>query len=229
MSQLYHYPLCPFSRRIRLAAGEYGISLKLIEEPPWAKRSEFLMLNPTGEIPVLVDGDGSVAAGIYAVSEFLEERHAVETGVSLFPGTASERAEVRRLVDWFDHHFYVAVTGNLITEKVYKRFMPQDQGGGVPEMKRVRTSLRNLPGYMQHIDQLAADRRWLAGDQLSQADLCAAAQVSCVDYLGDIPWDNHRNAKSWYARIKSRPSFRPLLSDRIRGLTASSHYADLDF
>lgn len=178
---------------------------------------------------VLVDDDGSVAAGIYALSEYLDECHAANASRTLYPGTAADRAEVRRLVDWFDHHFYVAVTGNLITEKVYKRFMPADQGGGVPDMSRVRSSLRNLPGYMQHIDQLAADRRWLAGDHISYADLSAAAQVSCVDYLGDIPWQNHENAKSWYARIKSRPSFRPLLTDRIRGLTAAPHYTDLDF
>ncbi len=229
MPQLYHYPLCPFSRRIRLALGEYGASLELIEEAPWARRAAFLMLNPTGEIPVLVDNDGSVAAGIYAVSEYLDELYSATANVTLLPGSLAERAEARRLVDWFDHHFYVAVTGNLITEKVYKRFMTPEQGGGAPDMARVRHSMSNIAGYMQHIDQLAAERSWLAGDNISFADLSAAAHVSCVDYLGDVPWKNHVNAKDWYARIKSRPSFRPLLADQIRGLRPAAHYADLDF
>ena len=149
--------------------------------------------------------------------------------VTLLPGSPAERAEARRLVDWFDHHFYVAVTGNLITEKVYKRFMTLEQGGGAPDMTKVRHSMANVAGYMQHIDQLATERTWLAGDNISYADLSAAAHVSCIDYLGDVPWQNHANAKDWYARIKSRPSFRPLLADQIRGLKASTHYADLDF
>lgn len=229
MSQLYHYPLCPFSRRIRLAIGEYGDSLELIEEAPWAKREAFLRLNPTGEIPVVVDNNGSVAAGIYAVSEYLDELYSATSNVTLLPGTLVERAEARRLVDWFDHHFYVAVTGNLITEKVYKRFMTLEQGGGPPDMSRVRHSMGNIAGYMQHIDQLAAERSWLAGDHISIADLSAAAHISCIDYLGDVPWGNHASAKDWYARIKSRPSFRPLLNDQVRGLNPVSHYADLDF
>lgn len=229
MPQLYHYPLCPFSRRIRLALGEYGASVDLKEETPWSKREEFLALNPTGEIPVLVDNDGSVAAGIYAVSEYLDELYSATSNVTLLPGTLAERAEARRLVDWFDHHFYVAVTANLITEKVYKRFMTPEQGGGEPDMLRIRHSVNNISGYMQHIDQLATERSWLAGDHISLADLSAAAHVSCIDFLGDVPWHNHSNAKDWYARIKSRPSFRPLLADQIRGLTPVTHYADLDF
>jgi len=229
MPQLYHYPLCPFSRRIRLALGEYGASVELIEEAPWTRRAAFLMLSPTGEIPVLVDNDGSIAAGIYAVSEYLDELYSVAANVTLLPGTLAERAEARRLVDWFDHHFYVAVTGNLITEKVYKRFMTPEQGGGAPDMSRVRHSMANITGYMQYIDQLAAERVWLAGNNISFADLSAAAHVSCIDYLGDVPWQNHVNAKNWYARIKSRPSFRPLLADQIRGIRPSAHYANLDF
>jgi len=229
MPQLYHYPFCPFSRRIRLALGEYGASFELIEEAPWAKRADFMILNPTGEIPVLVDNDGSIAAGIYAVSEYLDELYSAASDVTLLPGSLAERAEVRRLVDWFDHHFYVAVTGNLITEKVYKRFMTPEQGGGAPDMLRVRQSMGNIAGYMQHIDWLAAERSWLAGDNISSADLCAAAHLSCIDYLGDVPWQYHENAKNWYARIKSRPSFRPILADHVRGLNPSAHYTDLDF
>jgi len=229
MPQLYHYPLCPFSRRIRLALGEYGTSVDLIEEAPWARRSAFMMLNPTGEIPVLVDNDGSIASGIYAVSEYLDELYSASANITLLPGSLAERAEARRLVDWVDHHFYVAVTGNLITEKVYKRFMTPEQGGGAPDMTRVRQSMANIAGYMHHIDQLAAERAWLAGDNISLADLSAAAHISCIDYLGDVPWQNHVNAKDWYARIKSRPSFRSLLNDQIRGLRPSAHYANLDF
>ncbi len=76
---------------------------------------------------------------------------------------------------------------------------------------------------------LADHRSWLAGEELSIADLSAAAHLSVIDYLGDIPWTDFPVAKLWYQRIKSRPSFRPLLGDTLRGMPASASYADLDF
>ena len=73
------------------------------------------------------------------------------------------------------------------------------------------------------------DCNWLAGDDFSLADIAAAAHISCVDYLGDVPWSDYPGAHDWYARVKSRPSFRPLLADHIPGLPPPKHYADLDF
>ena len=61
------------------------------------------------------------------------------------------------------------------------------------------------------------------------ADLSAAANLSLVDYSGDVPWDDHPLTKEWYVRVKSRPSFRCLLRDVIQGVPASRVYADLDF
>ena len=78
-------------------------------------------------------------------------------------------------------------------------------------------------------DNAWKDVKWLAGDALSLADIAAAAHLSAIDYLGDVPWSDHEVAKEWYARIKSRPSFRPLLTDHIPGLAPPKHYTDLDF
>ena len=69
----------------------------------------------------------------------------------------------------------------------------------------------------------------MAGEDYSLADIAAAAHLSTVDYLGDVPWTEHEEAKDWYARIKSRPSFRSLLEDNIPGVPPPKHYADLDF
>ena len=69
----------------------------------------------------------------------------------------------------------------------------------------------------------------LAGDRLTYADLSAAAHLSTVDYLGDVPWDEDETAKTWYARIKSRPAFRTLLGETLAGLAPSPSYANLDF
>ena len=231
MPKLIHYPLCPFSRSIRLALAECGIDAELEEERPWLWRRAFLELNPAGTLPVLQDDDGNALAGTYAVSEYLSD-----TGVdaspdsrafAFFPGGAKERGEVRRLVDWFHGKFEAEVTSYLLEEKVYRRF--DSRNGGAPDMELVRAGKANLRYHLRYIGHLVDERNWLAGQHLSYADLAAAAHLSCIDYLGDVPWDEDAVARDWYARIKSRPSFRPLLGDRIAGITPPESYADPDF
>jgi glutathione S-transferase len=140
-------------------------------------------------------------------------------------GTPAGRAEVRRLTAWFDQKFHAEVTQNLVWERVTKRLM----GLGEPDSACIRAGLLNIGYHLSYITYLIEERRWLAGDDFSLADIAAAAQLSCLDYVGDVPWEDHPDAKDWYARVKSRPSFRPLLGDHITGLRPPLHYADLDF
>ena len=130
---------------------------------------------------------------------------------------------------WFDTKFYAEVSEPIITEKIIRRFMTRETGGGAPDMARVRYGLSRLRDHLDYIGSLADHRSWLAGEDLSIADLAAAAHLSVIDYLGDIPWTDFPVAKSWYQRIKSRPSFRPLLGDAVRGMSPLADYANLDF
>jgi glutathione S-transferase len=227
MPTLVHFALDPFSRRMRLALAEYGVPVELIDEEPWDPSPDIYELNPAGTIPVYLEDVTSPVCGVEAISEFLEETRNSRT--SLIPGDAFERAEIRRLTGWFDTKFYAEVTEPVITEKVIKRFLPREQGGGGMDTVRVRQAMTRLREHLDYIGHLADHRVWLAGDQLSLADLAAAAHLSSVDYFGDIPWAEFPVAKSWYQRMKSRPSFRPLLADTIRGMAPGPHYADLDF
>jgi glutathione S-transferase len=226
MATLLHYPLCPFSRSVRLALAECGIEAELAEERPWEWRAEFLALNPAGSLPVLIsDADGPIS-GAYAISEYLGETIASGGGFQPFPGDATGRAEVRRLVDWFHRKFHDEVTNYLVEEKVFRRFGPKSAS---PDMEAMRAGHENLRYHLTYIGHLAEKRSWLAGDALSFADLAAAAHLSALDYLGEVPWEDHEPAKHWYALLKSRPSFRPLLADRVAGFIPSGTYADLDF
>jgi glutathione S-transferase len=230
MVTLYHYPLCPHSRFARLLLGEYAIKPELVEEKPFERRREFLLLDPAGRTPVLVEHSGAVLSGCGPIAEYYDETRGISLGRHrLFPEDPSSRAEVRRLLDWFNLKFFQEVSNWLMTEKVYKQFMPREQGGGGPDMDLVRAARANIRTHLRYIGYLAANRNWLAGDRLSYADLAAAAHLSSVDFLGDVPWDENEGAKLWYARIKSRPSFRSLLADRLPGLAPSPAYADLDF
>jgi glutathione S-transferase len=227
MPTLIHFALDPFSRRMRLALAEYGVAAELVEEAPWEPSPDIYELNPAGTVPVYLEDSTSPVSGVEAIGEFLEETKS--RSVSLIPGDAFERAEVRRLVGWFDVKFYAEVSEPVITEKVIRRFLPRASGGGGPDMNRVRQSSVRLREHLDYIGHLADHHTWLAGENLSLADLAAAAHVSVVDYFGDIPWTDYPAAKSWYQRIKSRPSFRPLLADTVRGMAPAAAYADLDF
>lgn len=230
MVTLYHQPLCPLSRFVRLLLGEYGIEPELIEERPIERRHAFLALDPAGQTPVLVEASGQIVPSATIIAEYLDETRGPSLGAyRLLPEEPALRIEVRRLADWFHHKFFDEVSNWLVTEKVNKRFMSPAQGGGAPNMDLVRAARANIRYHLRYIGYLLGTRKWLAGDRLSYADLAAAAHLSSVDFLGDVPWDEDEAAKHWYARIKSRPAFRALLNDRVPGLTPSEVYADLDF
>jgi glutathione S-transferase len=228
MYTLYHHPACPFSRKVRLVLAEKGLEFTLVCEEPWKYRPEFIALNPAGEIPVLEEPDGHVLCGHRSISEYIDET----TSRPLFGSYAHDRAEVRRLCDWFDDKFHKEVSFYLIGEKILKRLCKN----GAPDSDALRAGKTNILGHMTYMEWLLKRRKWLAGETFSMADVSAAAQFSVLDYIGEVPWDKtdggtflFEETKNWYARIKSRPVFRPLLADRIPGSLPAAHYADLDF
>ena len=232
MSLLTHYRLCPYSRSIRLALAELQVPFDLVDETPWEWRPQFLALNPSGDLPVLTRDDGIVIAGSYAISEYLAEiepeEPPEEAPGSLFAGGPEARAEIRRLVDWFHCKLEREVTREMLRERLYSRLRSELQSQP-PDAELIRALRANLRYHMSYVNHLADQRHWLAGDVLSFADLAAAGHLSCLDYLGEVPWESHPAARQWYQRIKSRPSFRPLLADRCPGVPPPEHYSDLDF
>ncbi|MGX7743151.1 glutathione S-transferase family protein [Rhodopseudomonas parapalustris] len=230
MYTLFHHPFCPQSRFIRLALGEHGLDLRLVEERSWERRTAFLALNPAGTTPVLVAEGRPPVPGAGVIVEFLDEVHGSELGDRrLLPQSTAERIEVRRLLSWFNDKFFEEASGPLMTERIYKRFMSEEDGGGPPAMDVIRAANANVRYHLAYIGWLARTRNFLAGDRMTYADLAAAAHLSAIDYLGDVPWIEDEAAKAWYVRIKSRPSFRPLLSEWLAGVPASRTYVDLDF
>ena len=222
MRILYHVLLSPPCRKVRLALQEKRIPFDMRAERVWERRPEFLELNPAGTVPVLTEENGLVLADSYVICEYLDEAY---PDTPLLGRTHAERAEVRRLVAWFDGKFDREVTQNLLYEKQFKRILDR----GNPDGSALRAGYSNIKPHLHYLGWLAETRIWLAGSNLSLADLAAAAHLSALDYIGDVDWSQCEAAKDWYARVKSRPSFRPLLLERISGLMPPPHYADLDF
>jgi glutathione S-transferase len=222
MRILYHLPLSAFARKIRIVLKEKNLEFTLQAEKVWERRPEFMALNAAGEVPVLIEPEGAVLVEHGAIAEYLDEVYREKMLLGLNP---ADRAEVRRLCAWFDVKMNREVTENLVGEKMMKRL----SGIGQPNSSAIRAGHANIVHHLDYIGYLTERRRWLAGDNFSLADIAAAAHLSALDYLGDVPWDSHEPAKEWYARIKSRPSFRPLLADSVPGAPPPPHYADLDF
>lgn len=222
---LHHFPLDPYSRQARLVLGEKKLAYAEAAERYWEQRPEFLKLNPSGLTPVLVeaaDGRRTVVCESRPVLEYLEE---IAPEPPLLPAEPAERAEVRRLMQWFDRKFDLEVNSLILHEKMEKRLL----GLGAPEMGAIRAGNAALRTHFTYFERLLSERDWLAGRRLSLADLVAAAHISVIDYFGDPPWRDFPALKTWYMAIKSRPSFRPLLTDRQPGMPPSAHYHDLDF
>ncbi|HWE76788.1 MAG TPA: glutathione S-transferase family protein [Stellaceae bacterium] len=223
MRLLYHLWLSPLSRKIRLVLQEKNLEFSMQIEKVWERRAEFVALNPACDVPVLIEPDGTVLAEAGAIAEYLDEVYREKLLLGLNP---ADRAEVRRLVAWFDIKMNREVTEPLVTEKFMKRFL----GFGAPDSAVIRAAKSNLKYHLDYVAYLTERYRgWLAGDYFSLADVTAAAHLSVLDYLGDVAWDEFEPAKEWYARVKSRPSFRPILADTVPGAPPPKHYTDLDF
>ncbi|MGE4313425.1 MAG: glutathione S-transferase family protein [Pseudobdellovibrionaceae bacterium] len=222
MRTLYHLWLQPFSRKVRIVLAEKGLEFQTQIEKVWERRTEFLALNPAGDVPVLVEPDGTTLANSAVICEYLEE---VYPEISLLGLDPVQRAEVRRLVGWFDVKFNREVTDNLFGEKLMKSVLHL----GEPHGPSVRAGHANIHYHLDYIGFLIERRQWLAGEHFSLADIAAAAHLSAIDYIGDVPWDEHHAARDWYSRIKSRPSFQPLLQDRVPGFVPVKHYEDVNF
>jgi glutathione S-transferase len=230
MLTLLHHPLCPRSRYVRLILGEYGIEAKLVEERFWERHEDFLALNPAGEIPVLIADGVPPIPGAAIIAEYIEETEgAGRGGDRLLPTAPGTRVEVRRLASWYNDKFHAEVSGALVNEREFKRHMTAEQGGGPPDTDVLRAARHNIRYHLAYLSWLVRTRDWLAGEQLSLADLAAAAHLSAADYLGEVPWNENEAVKHWYARVKSRPAFRPILADTLAGLPPAKSYPDLDF
>ncbi|MDG2340159.1 MAG: glutathione S-transferase family protein [Paracoccaceae bacterium] len=221
MNRLFHVPLSPFCRKVRLVLAEKKIEVELVEERYWERDPDFLRRNPAGKVPVLKIGNKSFSDST-AICEYLEE---YQPEPALMPRTAEKRYEVRRLVAWFDYKFHREVTSNLLYERVNKKMMAQ----GYPDSKAVKAGGKNVKFHLDYMTFLLEQRSWLAGDQMSLADFAAAAHLSSLDYISDVDWNRSAVVKDWYAKIKSRPAFRGILADYVSGFPPAKHYADLDF
>ena len=221
MARLFHVPLSPFCRKVRLVLAEKKIDVELVEERYWEADPDFMRRNPAGKVPIL-KMNGRTMPDSMAICEYLEEKY---PNPPLMPQSPEGRYEVRRLVAWFDDKFHHEVTSKLLYERVNRKLMKS----GYPVAANVKSGSKAIKYHLDYMAWLLDRRRWLAGDAMTLADFAAAAHLSALDYTSDVDWNRHEVVKDWYAKIKSRPAFRSLLADHVPSFPPPEHYADLDF
>ncbi len=222
MLEVHHHPLCPFSRKLRIILNEKKIEFELFPEQFWLRRREFLRMNPAGETPVIVKPANKMIIGNNAIVEYLEETSDIN---KLIFGTADDKAEIRRVAEWFDVKFFNEVTRYILHEKIIKILSRV----GAPNSEAIRAAKHNVLYHLDYIGYLCAENRYLTGDQPTMADFAAAAQISVLDFVGDVPWSHNSKAKEWYSLMKSRPSFKPILLDKVSHMTPPTYYQNPDF
>lgn len=219
--RLYHIPLSPFCRKVRLVAGEKRMEVELVEEKYWEHDPDFLRRNPLAKVPV-ARIDGRTMVDSQAICEYLDE---VIPDPAVMPQGALDRYEVRRICAWFDDSFYDDVTARIMEERVWKKVLRR----GYPDSREVKAGLSRIKFHLDEMHKLLEERRWLAGNSVSLADFTAAAHLSCLDYISDVDWNRSDTVRDWYATLKSRPAFRAVLADNLPGMPPSPQYAVLDF
>ena len=214
MRRLIHLMLSPSCRLARLIVAEKRVAC----DPVMAEDAR----NP---LPVFIDLDGSRAEGVLAIVDHLEAHYPDHP---LAPAEDAARRESLRWLDWAMGPFHEQVTQRVVYEKAGQRYTGAPARRG-PDMNTIRAGREELKLALAAIGRAAETRGNLAARECSLGDLAVAAHLSALDYFGEVPWSEFAAAAEWYGRMKSRPSFRSLLGDRVPGQPPVSHYADLDF
>lgn len=213
MRRLTHLPLSPRSRFARLLIGEKRLSYDPVAPD-----------DVHGHLPVFVDMDGTRCEGLWAIVDHLEGSYPDRP---LIPESPAARAETLRLLDWAMGPLHEAVTNRIVFEKGAQRYTGAPLKHA-PDMGVIRQGREALKEILTKLGEAADLHGYLACRECTLGDLAVVAHISALDYFGEVAWKEFPSAAEWYLRMKSRPSFRSLLADRIPGQPPVSHYGELD-
>ena len=219
MIKLHYFVLCPFARKIKITLAEKALNYELIRENIVHEQDNRKTVRSFEEMLVLRDGNQKYTNHI-AIDEYLEERYPRH---SLLADSLQVRANIRMISNLFDNQFYHQVVKKILYERLYKSVTNRR----APDSNLIRKVRQDIALYLDYIEKLlSASAKWLAGEQLSRADIVVASHISVLDYFGDIPWSHNQEVREWYAVFKSRPSMKTILEDRIAGFDPAPDYCD---
>ena len=114
---------------------------------------------------------------------------------------------------------------NILYEKIYKRFEENKN----PDSIVLRKSIKNIKFHLNYFNILIGQDDWLVGDKITYADIYFSANMSVLDYIDELNFQGFNEVKELYYKVKSRPSFKKILIDRIVGLNPGKNYKNYDY
>jgi len=220
MNKLFHYFLCPSSRFVRIILIEKKIDFDLVIENFSDPTEDYLFKNPAGFFPVFNTSFNENIVGSLVITEYLQNL--------ILPPTLmikKNENEIRRLLFWFETNFKNEVIIPLLKEKVFKRF----EKNSMPDSHIIRTARANLKYHMQYFNYIIKDNDFFIDDKLSYVDLFYGASLTVLDYINELNFYDLEKLKNLYSAVKSRPSFRKILADRVVGVNPHPDYLKLDY
>jgi glutathione S-transferase len=199
--KLYHNPLSPNVRRVRLTAAvlELPLEEKVLDFSKGEhKNPEYLALNPNGAVPTLVDGD-FVLTESRSIMQYLASKRP-DSG--LLPRDEAQRADVTRWQFWDATHFSPQL-GTLTFEKVLKVMM----GLGEPNTVKIEEALSNFRRFAGVLDKRLEGKTYVVGNALTLADLTLASSLMYAQQT-EAPVAEFPNVQAWLSRITTLPAWK---------------------
>ena len=195
MMTLYDMELSGNCYKVRLLASLLGMRLERIAvnlRTAENRSPTFLALNPRGEIPVLVDGD-TVVWDSHAILVYLAGKH---DGGHWYPDAPAARARVQQWMAVAAHEIQYGVAA----ARAVSLFGRQ---GDIDTMRATGTRALEL------IDRRLGDSAWLAGDQVSLADVACYPYLSCAPDGGFV-LDAYPHILRWFHQLRSLDGYTPM-------------------
>jgi glutathione S-transferase len=233
MLELYHHGTSVCAAKPRIALAEKGI--------PWVSRyidilrdeqfsPDYLKLNPKGVVPTLVH-DGRIIRESTLICEYLDDAF---SEVPLKPPDPADRVDMRLWTKRLDEelhpacgvvtfaisHRHAILSNPPVVIDAYINKAPPEQR----ERRRRRlergiedpeatTALRVYDRFLEDMNSVLSERRWLSGDTFSLAEVGVIPYVNRLDMLQQSGmWTGkRRHLTRWFEQVKARPSFEPAM------------------
>ncbi len=218
---VHYHALCPFSKQFIVLLSELGLKYNIIKEDYWLKNPAFVRLSPWLELPVIII-DETIVTGIYPCLEYLID---LKKDSHLFGNDPQILVCIRQIINWFNQHCYYEVVKNIINEKLIKPDLKKEY----TDSNILRASKTALHKHMMQLNAIISTQQYIVSESITYADISAASHFAVLDYFNEINWQNYPKIKDWYCLIKSRPSFRATLYEKVKGINPPKHYLELDF
>jgi glutathione S-transferase len=167
------------------AGGDFG----RLDEP------EFRALNPFGKVPA-IDDDGVAVWESHAILRYLAERY----GADRFWPDLVARTRIEPWLDWHQTTFQPPFAGGLL----WGYFRTPEAQRNWPAIGRSEATCAEL---LRFVDRELADRPYLAGNELTLADIPLGACLYRYFEM-DVMHPEAPNVARWYARLCERPAYR---------------------